>query len=96
MAALGACFEVCRTGALALLQLSVPDAMRGRIMSTLFLMTRLAGAIGVAVGRRRSRGLGPQSPLAVRRGAGVSGLGRRLLPARPDGGRIRFASRPGG
>ncbi len=48
MAALGACFEICRTGALALLQLSVPDAMRGRIMSTLFLMTRLAGAIGVA------------------------------------------------
>jgi predicted MFS family arabinose efflux permease len=49
MAALGASFEVCRTGALALLQLSVADAMRGRIMSTLFLLTRLAGAAGVAV-----------------------------------------------
>jgi MFS family permease len=49
MAALGASFEVCRTGALALLQLSVADAMRGRIMSTLFLLTQLAGAIGVAV-----------------------------------------------
>ena len=48
MAALGACFEVCRTGALALLQLSVPDAMRGRILSTLFLLTRLAGAVSVA------------------------------------------------
>jgi MFS family permease len=48
MAALGACFEVCRTGALALLQVSVPDALRGRILSSLFLLTRLAGAIGVA------------------------------------------------
>ena len=96
MAALGACFEVCRTGALALLQLSVPDAMRGRIMSTLFLLTRLAGAIGVACGRRRGCGLGPQNSPAVRRRAGVSGLGRRLWPARPDGGRVRIASRPGG
>ena len=48
MAVIGACFEICRTGALALLQLSVADAMRGRIMSSLFLLTRLAGAIGVA------------------------------------------------
>jgi hypothetical protein len=48
MAALGACFEVCRTGSVALLQLSVPDAMRSRIMSGSFLLTRLASAIGVA------------------------------------------------
>jgi hypothetical protein len=48
MAVIGACFEICRTGALALLQVSVADAMRGRIMSSLFLLTRLAGAIGVA------------------------------------------------
>jgi predicted MFS family arabinose efflux permease len=48
MIAFGAFFEVCRTGALALLQLSVPDELRGRVMSTQFLLLRLAGALGVA------------------------------------------------
>ena len=58
MAFLGACFEVCRTGALALLQVSVPDAMRSRIMSGLFLLTRLASAIGVAaIGAARPIGV---------------------------------------
>jgi MFS family permease len=63
MAALGACFEVCRTGALALLQLSVADAMRGRIMSTLFLLTRLAGATGVALVGSAAANWGLRAPL---------------------------------
>ena len=63
MAALGACFEVCRTGALALLQVSVPDAMRGRIMSSLFLLTRLAGAIGVAAIGAAAADWGLKGPL---------------------------------
>ncbi len=63
MAVLGACFEVCRTGALALLQVSVPDAMRGRIMSSLFLLTRLAGAIGVAAIGAASADWGLRGPL---------------------------------
>ena len=63
MAALGACFEVCRTGALALLQLSVPDAMRGRILSSLFLLTRLAGAIGVAAVGAAAADWGLRGPL---------------------------------
>jgi hypothetical protein len=63
MAALGASFEVCRTGALALLQLSVPDALRGRIMSTLFLLTRLAGAIGVATVGAAAADWGLRAPL---------------------------------
>jgi MFS family permease len=63
MAALGACFEVCRTGALALLQLSVADAMRGRIMSSLFLLTRLAGAVGVAAIGAAAADWGLRGPL---------------------------------
>ena len=63
MAAAGACFEVCRTGALALLQLSVADAMRGRIMSTLFLLTRLAGATGVALVGSAAANWGLRAPL---------------------------------
>lgn len=43
--------ETRRTATLSIMQLSVDDAQRGRVMSTLFLMTRLAGGIGtIAVG----------------------------------------------
>ena len=43
--------ETRRTGTLAIMQLSIDDAQRGRVMSTLFLMTRIAAGIGtVAVG----------------------------------------------
>ena len=45
----GFCFETCRTGTVALLQTSVPDRMRGRMMSTQFVLMRLAGALGIAV-----------------------------------------------
>lgn len=48
MVVLGCSFEICRTGAVALLQTSVPDAVRGRVMSTQFLLLRLAGAVGVS------------------------------------------------
>ena len=48
MIARGFCFEICRTGTLALLQLSLPDGIRGRVMSSQFLLMRLAGALGVA------------------------------------------------
>jgi hypothetical protein len=70
MAGIGACFESCRTGAAALLQLSVPDALRGRIMSTLFLLTRLANATGVAVVGAAAANWGLQTPLLV--GAGLA------------------------
>jgi hypothetical protein len=63
MAVLGACFEICRTGALSLLQLSVPDPLRGRIMSSLFLLTRLAGAVGVATVGAAAADWGLRGPL---------------------------------
>ncbi|MDB5553851.1 MAG: putative arabinose efflux permease, family [Rhizobium sp.] len=43
--------ETRRTSTVSIMQLSVDDTQRGRVMSTLFLLTRLAGGIGtVAVG----------------------------------------------
>jgi hypothetical protein len=49
--------------ALALLQLSVPDAMRGRIMSTLSLLIRLAGALSVAAVGAAAADWGLRAPL---------------------------------
>ena len=49
MIGLGCFFEICRTGTVALLQISVPDALRSRIMSTQFLLMRLAGMLGVVL-----------------------------------------------
>jgi predicted MFS family arabinose efflux permease len=46
MAGVGGCFELCRTGKVSLLQISIPDALRGRVLSTQFLLLRLAGALG--------------------------------------------------
>ncbi len=48
MVARGFFFEICRTGTVALLQISVPDRMRARVMSSQFLLMRLASAVGVA------------------------------------------------
>jgi MFS family permease len=65
MVALGFSFEICRTGALAVLQLSVDDAVRGRVMSTQFLCLRLAGAIGVAVTGVGAERFGLTAPILV-------------------------------
>jgi MFS family permease len=48
MAVMGAGFEIGRTGWVALLQISVGESVRGRVMSTQFLLLRLAGALGTA------------------------------------------------
>lgn len=65
MVGLGSCYEVCRTGTLALLQLSVPDAVRGRVMSTQFLLLRLSGAIGVAVVGTGAKAFGLRLPILL-------------------------------
>jgi MFS family permease len=49
MVARGFCFEICRTGAVGLLQTSVQDELRGRVMSAQFLMQQGASALGVAL-----------------------------------------------
>jgi MFS family permease len=48
MVVMGAGFEAGRTGWVALLQISVGESVRGRVMSTQFLLLRLAGALGTA------------------------------------------------
>ena len=63
MVALGAAFELCRTGSVALLQTSLPDALRGRVMSTWFLALRGAGAAGVVATGALAEGWGLRAPL---------------------------------
>jgi predicted MFS family arabinose efflux permease len=65
MVAFGVFFEVCRTGALSLLQISVQDELRGRVMSSQFLLLRLAGAIGVAAIGATAEDWGLRLPMLV-------------------------------
>ena len=41
--------EIRRTGTVSLLQTSVSDEQRGRVMSTQFLLQRVAGGIGIGL-----------------------------------------------
>lgn len=63
MVALGAFFEICRTGTVALLQNSVADELRGRVMSAQFLLMRLAGALGVAAIGAAAEDWGLRAPM---------------------------------
>jgi len=49
MVARGFCLEICRTGIVALLQTSVPDNLRRRLMSTQFLLQQGSSSLGVAI-----------------------------------------------
>jgi MFS family permease len=73
MIGLGASFEICRTGAVALLQLSIPDQLRGRVMSTQFLLLRLSGALGVAAIGAAAPAWGLRAPLLLGAVAALSG-----------------------
>ena len=75
MAGLGCFYEICRTGSLALLQTSVPDALRGRVMSTQFLLLRLAGAFGVAAIGAAAEGWGLRLPILCCVGVAVLAWG---------------------
>ena len=70
MVALGAAYELCRTGSVTLLQISLPDAVRGRVMSTWFLALRAAGAVGVIATGALAEGWGLRAPLLA--GAGLA------------------------
>ena len=63
MTVLGGAFEICRTGTVALLQTSVPDALRGRVMSTQALLMRLAGAVGVGAIGAAAQDWGLRAPM---------------------------------
>lgn len=47
MVAFGFAGEAARTGTLSILQISVDDAQRGRLMSTQIMLTRVAGGVGM-------------------------------------------------
>lgn len=72
MVALGAFYELCRTGSVTLLQTSIPDGLRGRVMSTWFLLLRGAGAIGVLAAGALADSWGLRAPLLF--GAGLAAL----------------------
>ncbi len=63
MVARGACNEICRTGIVGLLQISVPDALRGRIMSAQFFIQQGASAVGAAVLGASAQRLGLAAPI---------------------------------
>jgi MFS family permease len=63
MFVVGASYETCRTGSVALTQIAIPDALRGRVMSTRFLMLRGAGALGVVATGAAADGWGLRAPL---------------------------------
>lgn len=59
----GFCGDTRRTGTLSIMQLSIDDTQRGRVMSTLFLMTRLANGIGTVLIGASAHYVGLQTPL---------------------------------
>jgi len=63
MMGIGCFYEVCRTGIVALLQNSISDHMRGRIMSSQFLLMRLAAIVGVLVIGAIAEGEGLRTPI---------------------------------
>lgn len=59
----GFCADTRRTGTLSIMQLSIDDTQRGRVMSTLFLMTRLANGIGTVIIGAAAHYVGLRLPL---------------------------------
>jgi len=57
--------ETRRTGTVSLMQSSVSDDQRGRVMSTLFLCTQIAGTVGTLLVGLGSNWTGLRLPLAL-------------------------------
>jgi MFS family permease len=57
--------ETRRTGTVSLMQSHVDDAQRGRVMSTLFLFTQIAGAVGTLTVGLGAAWTGLRLPLAI-------------------------------
>ncbi|MEZ5831153.1 MAG: MFS transporter [Dongiaceae bacterium] len=57
--------QVRSTGTIALLQISVPDEQRGRVMGTEFLFSRIAGGIGTYVVGATAERHGLQLPMLI-------------------------------
>jgi MFS family permease len=86
MIAVGFSSEICRTGSVTLAQTSLPDALRGRVMSTRFLLLRAAGSLGVVATGALADGWGLRLPLLLGCAMalavwGVAFTGRRRIAA---------------
>jgi MFS family permease len=65
MVAYGFAGEARRTGTVSILQSSVDDAQRGRVMSTQFMFQRVAGGIGTIFIGSAAENLGLQIPMLI-------------------------------
>ncbi len=65
MLAFGFAGEARRTGTVSILQTSVDDAQRGRVMSTQFMLQRMAGGIGAIVVGAAADTRGLQLPMLI-------------------------------
>jgi MFS family permease len=63
MVAFGCAGEIRRTGAVSLLQTTVSDAQRGRVMGTQFMVQRIAGGMGVMMVGAFSSASGIRPPM---------------------------------
>jgi MFS family permease len=61
----GFCGETRRTGTLSIMQLSIDDTQRGRVMSTLFLLGRVASGVGTVIIGATAQYVGLRLPLLV-------------------------------
>jgi predicted MFS family arabinose efflux permease len=57
--------QIRSTGTIALLQTSIPDAQRGRVMGTEFLFSRIAGGIGTYLVGAAAEQHGLQVPMLI-------------------------------
>ena len=65
MVAYGIAGEIRRTGTISLLQIAVDDTQRGRVMSTQFLLQRIAGGIGTVLIGLAAESEGLRMPMFV-------------------------------
>jgi hypothetical protein len=57
--------ETRRTGTVSIVQSSVDDSQRGRVLSSVFLLTQIAGGLGVTVVGVSAHGAGLRAPMTV-------------------------------
>ena len=65
MLGLGFAQEIRRTATVAIMQAQVDDAQRGRVLSSMFLFTQIAGGLGVMLTGLAAQAAGLRAPMLV-------------------------------